>query len=100
MYQIRYTPFALQQLKDVSQSEDRSAIVHRIKELANNPYATRALKCELASYRRARAAGGRYRIFFRIEDAMVRIEFIGMRIPGNGQDAYASFRRMLTENNP
>lgn len=100
MYQIRYTPFALQQLKDVSQNEDRSAIVHRIKALENNPYGTRALKYELASYRRARAAGGRYRIFFRIEGATVRIEFIGMRIPGSGQDAYASFRRMLTESNP
>ena len=100
MYEIRYTASALQQLRNVSQSEDRSAIVHRIRELANNPYGTRALKYELASYRRARAAGGRYRIFFRIEGGTVRIEFIGMRIPGNDQDAYASFRRMLTESNP
>ena len=100
MYHIGYTPFALQQLKDVSQSEDRIAIVRRIMELATNPYGARALKYELASYRRAKAAGGRYRIFFRIDDATVRIEFIGTRIPGSDQDAYTSFRRMLTESNP
>ncbi len=99
MYQISYTPLALQQLKDVSQREDRVAIIHRIVALAINPYEARALKYELASYRRARAAGGQYRIFFRIDDATVRIEFIGMRIPGSGQDAYALFRRMLTESN-
>lgn len=99
MYRISYTPLALQHLKDVSQSEDRVAIIHRIMALANNPYETRALKYELASYRRARAVGGQYRIFFRIDDAAVRIEFIGMRIPGSGQDAYALFRRMLTESN-
>ena len=97
MYQIRYTPLALQQLKDVPQSEDRVAIINRIIALAINPYEARALKYELASYRRARAAGGQYRIFFRIDNATVRIEFIGMRIPGSGQDAYALFRRMLTE---
>ena len=99
MYRFSYTPLALQQLKDVSQSEDRVAIIHRIMALANNPYETRALKYELASYRRARAVGGQYRIFFRIDDAVARIEFIGMRIPGGGQDAYALFRRMLTESN-
>ena len=99
MYQISYTPLALQQLKDVSQREDCVAIIHRIVTLAINPYEARALKYELASYRRARAAGGQYRIFFRIDDATVRIEFIRMRIPGSGQDAYALFRRMLTESN-
>ena len=100
MYQISYTPLALQQLKDVPQSEDRIAIVRRIMELATNPYGTRALKYELTSYRRAKAAGKRYRIFFRIDDATVRIEFIGMRTMDSGQDAYAAFRHMLTESNP
>lgn len=99
MHEIRYTTSALQQLRDVSQSEDRSALVRRIMELASNPYGTRALKYELTSYRRAKAAGGRYRIVFRIDGATVRIEFIGMRIPGSDQDVYASFRRMLTESN-
>ena len=98
MWQITYTPLALQQLKDVAHREDRSAIVSRIMELANNPYVSRALKYELAAYRRARAAGGRYRIFFTIDNSTVRIEFIGMRIPSSGQDAYASFRHLLTEN--
>lgn len=99
MHEIRYTTSALQQLRDVSQSEDRSALVRRIMELASNPYGTRALKYELTSYSRAKAAGGRYRIVFRIDGATVRIEFIGMRIPGSDQDVYASFRRMLTESN-
>ena len=99
MYQIGYTPLALRQLASVASDDDRNAIVRRVAELAIKPYHTRALKYESALYRRARAAGGRYRIFFRIDDdnATVKIEFIGMRIPGNEQDAYAVFRRLLTE---
>ena len=99
MYQIGYTPIALQQLTNVASDDDRSAIVRRVAELAINPYHTRALKYDSALYRRAKAAGRRYRIFFRIDEdnATVKIEFIGMRIPGNAQDAYATFRRSLTE---
>ncbi len=99
MYQIGYTPLALQQLTNVASDDDRNAIVRRVAELAINPYHTRAPEYERALYRRAKAAGGRYRILFRIaeDNATVKIEFIGMRIPGNEQDAYAAFRRLLTE---
>ena len=101
MYRIGFTQLAQQQLADVSLDADRNAIVRRIRELERNPYQTRALKYESESYRRARAAGARWRIFFKIEDnATIRIEFIGMRIPGSEQDAYTAFRRFLAETDP
>ena len=56
------------------------------------------LKHGLAPYRRARAAG-RYRIFFTVDEnrAVVHIAFIGIRAPGQVQDAYASFLRLMSD---
>ena len=100
MYQIRYTPLALEQLMNVPSDDDRNAIVRLISELTRDPYQTRALKYESAPYRRARAAGGKYRIFFWIneDNTTIGIEFIGIRVPGGEQDAYATFRGFLAEN--
>lgn len=98
MYAIEYTALAWRQLS-AAPDLDRSAIIARIAEIQVHPYRTRAMKYNLATYRRAKAAG-RYRIFFTVDEnsATVRIAFIGIRMPGAEQDVYNAFERRLQEN--
>lgn len=100
MYQVEYSALGEQSLGAIPGVADRDAIVRRVAELQSNPYRSRALRYGFEPYRRARAAGGRYRIFFAVDEnaAVVRIEYIGMRNPGSAQDAYAVFERLLLEN--
>ena len=102
MFRIEYTPEALQGLKAVPSEVDRNAVVHRIKELRGDPYHAKALKYDLEGYHRAKAAGGRCRILFRINepDATVQIVLIGLRSPGDELDAYEMLRRSVRNREP
>ena len=95
MYHAEYTPQALQDLRAISSEADRGAVTRRIKNLEAAPYDSKDLKYDLEGYRRAKAAGKRYRILFRIDepDATIQIVLIGLRKPGDEQDAYERLRR-------
>ena len=96
MYHAEYTPQALQDLRGISSGADRGAVTRRIKALEADPYHSKDLKYNLEGHRRVKAAGGRYRILFRIDepDATIQIVLIGLRKPGDEQDAYERLRRI------
>ena len=98
MYRIESEPLALERLRLVSSDYDLNAIIRRIAELAARPDRARRLRGDLEPYCSAHAAGGRYRILFTVDEAssVVRIEFLGTRLPGDERDVYAEFRRLLS----
>ena len=98
MYRIEYSELARRQLDGIVSEADRIAVNRRIGEIQRAPFRTRALTHGLEPYRRARAAG-RYRIFFTVDESnkVVQIAFIGIRMPGEAQDAYATFLRLMQD---
>ena len=96
MYRAEYTPQALQDLRGISSETDRDVVTRRIKALEADPYHSRELGYDLEGYRRAKAAGRRYRILFRIDEpgAAIQIVLIGLRKPDEEQDAYERLRRI------
>lgn len=101
MYRIEYSELARRQLEGIISETDRNAVGRRIGEIRRAPFRTRALKHGLEPYRRAKAAG-RYRIFFTVDEnnGVVHIAFIGIRMPGEVQDAYATFLRLMQDRIP
>lgn len=97
MFKIGYTAEASQSLEGLPMKADRNAVVRRIKELRGDPYHAKALKYDLEGIHRAKAAGGRLRIFFRIDEpnATIQIILIGFRKPGDELDAYEMLRRSV-----
>ena len=54
----------------------------------------KALGDPLEDHRSVRAARGRYRILYRVED-IVRVDFLGPRRPGHETDVYAVAEKLV-----
>jgi mRNA interferase RelE/StbE len=91
-YRIEITPAALEALESITDKRTRSAIVRRIDVLAGEPEKQgKPVRGWLAGFLSAKAAGQRYRIVYRIEDArkLVRVYMVSIRKEGSRRDIYA-----------
>ena len=69
-YKIEITPTALEALKAIADRRTRSAIIRRIDTLAEEPEKQgKPLRGWLAGFQSVRAAGQRYRVVYRVENA-------------------------------
>ena len=91
-YQIEITPTGLEALEAITDRRTRSAIVRRIDALVEEPEKQgKPLRGWLAGFLSVRAAGQRYRVVYRVEDAKKRVlvYMVGLRREGNRRDVYA-----------
>jgi len=97
-YQIEITFTALEALEAIAGQRIRDAIVRRIDTLAEEPKKQgKPLRGWLAGFLSARAAGQRYRVVYRIDDArkQVLVYMVGLRREGSRQDVYALTQRLV-----
>jgi mRNA interferase RelE/StbE len=97
-YRIEITPTALESLQRVTDRRTRAAIVRRIDALVEEPAAQgSAHRGELAGLMSVRAAGQRYRVIFKVEEADERVVvlFAGIRREGSRQDVYVLAQRLV-----
>jgi mRNA interferase RelE/StbE len=97
-YQIEITFTALEALEAITDQRIRDAIVRRIDTLAEEPKKQeKPLRGWLAGFLSARAAGQRYRVVYRIDDArkQVLVYMVGLRREGSRQDVYALTQRLV-----
>ena len=91
-YKIEITPTALEALKAIADQRTRSAIIRRIDTLAEEPEKQgKQLRGWLAGFQSVRAAGQRYRVVYRVENAgqRVLVYMVGIRREGSRRDIYA-----------
>ena len=97
-YQIEITPAALEALEKITDRRTRSAIVRRIDVLVEEPEKQgKPLRGWLARFRSVRAAGQRYRVVYRVEDARKRVlvYMVGIRREGSRRDVYELAERLV-----
>ena len=90
-YRIEITPTALEVLESIADRRIRSAIMRRIDTLADEPDKQgKSLRGWLAGFMSTRAAGQRYRVVYRVEDAKKRVTvyMVGIRREGSRRDVY------------
>ena len=91
-YKVEITPTALEALKAIADRRTRSAIIRRIDTLAEEPEKQgKPLRGWLAGFQSVRAAGQRYRVVYRVENAEQRVlvYMVGIRKEGSRRDIYA-----------
>jgi mRNA interferase RelE/StbE len=91
-YQIEITPTALEALEAITDRRTRSAIVRRIDTLVEEPEKQgKPLRGWLAGFMSTRAAGQRYRVVYKIENAkkLILVYIVGIRREGSRRDVYA-----------
>jgi mRNA interferase RelE/StbE len=96
-YQIEITPTALKALEAIADRRTRGAIVRRIDNLAEEPDKQgKPLRGQLAVLS-ARAAGQRYRVVYRVEDAKKRVPvyLVSIRREGRRRDVYVLAERLV-----
>jgi mRNA interferase RelE/StbE len=89
-YKIEITPTALEVLKAIADRRTR-AIIRRIDTLVEEPEKQgKPLRGWLAGFQSVRAAGQRYRVVYRIENAEQRVlvYMVGIRREGSRRDIY------------
>ena len=97
-YQIEITFTALEALEAIADRRIRDAIVRRIDTLAEEPKKQgKPLRGWLAEFFSARAAGQKYRVVYRIDDArkQVLVYMVGLRREGSRRDVYALTQRLV-----
>jgi mRNA interferase RelE/StbE len=90
--QIEITPTSLEALGAIANRRTRSVIVKRIDALAEELQRKgKPLRGWLVGFYSARAAGQRYRVVYKIDDARKRVlvYMVGMRREGSRRDVYA-----------
>lgn len=99
-YELSIAPAALSTLARITDRRIRGLLCKRIGQLAEEPAQQgKPLLGEFTGYRTVRAAGQRYRIIYRVEEARVRVYVVavGRRAEGSRRDVYALARRLLRQ---
>lgn len=99
-YQISVAPTVLTALAKIADRRIRDLRCKRISQLAEEPAQPgKRFLGELAGYRTVRAAGQRYRIIYRVEEARVLVYVVaaGRRTEGSRRDVYALARKLLRQ---
>jgi mRNA interferase RelE/StbE len=90
-YEIEITPTALEGLEAISDRRTCAAIIRRIDSLAEEPEKLgKPLRGWLVGFMSVRAAGQRYRIVYRVDNATkkVLVYMVGIRKEGSQRDIY------------
>ena len=98
MWPVFITPAAQRMLQAIPDGRIRGKVGDVIDRLRQEPEKQgKALLGELAGYRSVRAAGQRYRIIYKVEQAKVIIIVVavGLRKEGAKKDIYALARKLL-----
>ena len=94
-YSIEITDSATQMLTGVRDRRIRRLLASRIDRLASEPDRQgRPLGGELTGRRACRAVGQRYRIIYRIDQAVVVVVAVGLRRAGDRNDVYILAERL------
>jgi mRNA interferase RelE/StbE len=99
-YQISVAPTVLTALARITDRRVRDLLCKRISQLAEEPAQQgKPLLGEFAGYRTVRAAGQRYRIIYRVEEALIRVYVVaaGRRAEGSRRDVYTLARKLLRQ---
>ena len=96
-YRIEVTPTARDALAAVTDKRIQRNIYNRLLRLEKDPDRQgEPLSGNLNGYRSVRAANERYRIIYQIKDeAVVSVEFIGIRREGSKSDVYVLFSTLI-----
>ncbi|WP_448572528.1 type II toxin-antitoxin system RelE family toxin [Trichothermofontia sp.] len=97
VYRVVLTVEAQALLAAIKDRREQQLIVARLEKLKSEPEKQgKALSNELAGYRSVRAVGQRYRIVYRVNQALVTVVIVGMgrRREGEKADIYAIVKRM------
>ena len=95
VYSIEITDNATQMLTSIRDRRIRRLLAARIDRLANEPEKQgRPLGGQLSGRWSCRAVGQRYRIIYRIDEAVVVVVAVGLRRAGNRDDVYALAERL------
>lgn len=95
VYSIEITDNATQMLTDIRDRRIRRLLAARIDSLASEPEKQgRPLGGLLPGRRSCRAVGQRYRLIYRIDEALVTIVAVGLRRAGDRDDVYALAERL------
>lgn len=96
-YEIRFTPTAMQMLKDIKDLRIQKQIAETIKRLAHSPEKQgKPLYDDLLGYRSLRVVGQRYRVVYAItEPHTVVVIAVGIRKEGDKRDVYKLATRIV-----
>lgn len=97
-YKVLWAARAREILTAIPDRRIQKKIFERVCELSNEPEKQgKPLIGELAGYRSLRAAGQRYRIIYRIEDAkvLVLVVALGIRKEGSKKDVYSLAKKLV-----
>ena len=95
IYRIEITDIATRMLTAIRDRRIRRLLASRIDRLANEPEKQgQSLGGQLAGLRSCRAVGQRYRIIYRIDEAVVVIVAVGLRRAEDRGDVYALAERL------
>lgn len=97
MYKIKLTELATQTIKSV-EATARGQIIRKIEQLKDEPTLMgKPLSGPLKGFRSVRAAGQRYRIVYRIENAqvVVIVVAVGIRKEGDKKDIYELMKKLV-----
>lgn len=94
-YSIEITDSAAAMLSGIPDRRIRRLLASRIDRLGDEPEKQgRLLGGRLAGLRSSRAVGQRYRIIYRIDEAVVVVLAVGLRRAGDRDDVYALAERL------
>jgi mRNA interferase RelE/StbE len=98
VYSIVFTPTAEKLLQSIPDRRIQQKILDTIKRLTSEPEKQgKLLLGPLTGYRSLRAAGQRYRIVYKVEQArvIVIIVAVGLRKEGDKHDIYRRIQKLL-----
>jgi len=99
-YEVRLSEPAIVMILEISDAATRRQVAERINLLTRDPEKQGGfLKGALSRYRKCRAAGRRYRILYRVDEATatVIVAAVGARTPGEPDDIYRIASQLLQE---
>jgi mRNA interferase RelE/StbE len=96
-YEIRFTPTAMQMLRDIKDQRIQKQIAETVKRLAHDPDKQgKPLYDALLGYRSLRVVGQRYRVVYAItQPTTVVVVAIGIRKEGDKRDVYNLATRIV-----
>jgi mRNA interferase RelE/StbE len=99
-YEIRLTLLALDMLSAVKDRREQEKLAERIDQLRFEPEKQgKALVDNLSGFRSIRAVGQRYRIVYKVEQALIFVVVVGIgrRKSGDKKDIYTVLEKILEE---
>lgn len=97
MYRIKLTQIAAEHIRNID-SRTKKQILNKIESLKEDPLLLgKPLKGPLKEFRSVRAAGQRFRIIYKVQEAdiIVIIVAVGIRKEGDKKDIYELMKKLI-----